>query len=258
MASNGSDVPLIGITTYLEQSRFGLWDLPAAVLMKSYLDCVTAAGGMPVMLPPVGSWQQAHVSRLDGLVVAGGADIDPGRYDQAPHERTRTIRPERDTSELALLHLALRADLPVLGVCRGMQLINIAMGGTLHQHVPEVYGSDSHNPKPGVYGSNEIKLASGKTLDADIIITATGLKLQFGGGAGVSVDGEPYHMNEKFIWRGALLQDLPNFTFANKFRTFLSSNGNLPVNSAYKITPQLQISVAVPVYLNPLTISGLA
>ncbi|ALG08134.1 gamma-glutamyl-gamma-aminobutyrate hydrolase family protein [Kibdelosporangium phytohabitans] len=164
MASNGSRTPLIGITTYLEQAKFGLWDLPSAVLMKSYLDSIVAAGGMPVMLPPVGRWLPEHVSRLDGLVLSGGADIDPSRYGQAPHESTGTLRLERDTSEFGLFHLALEADLPVLGVCRGLQLINIALGGTLHQHVPEVAGSKTHNPTPGVFGSNDIKLAPGSVV----------------------------------------------------------------------------------------------
>lgn len=164
MASNGSSVPLIGITTYLEQARFGLWDLPSAVLMRSYLDSVVAAGGMPVLLPPVGRWLPEHVSSLDGLVLSGGADIDPSRYGQAPHDKTGTLRLDRDASEFGLFHLALEADLPVLGVCRGLQLINTALGGTLHQHVPEVAGTDNHNPSPGVFGSNDIKLAPGSVV----------------------------------------------------------------------------------------------
>lgn len=165
MASNGSEtVPLIGISTYLEQARFGLWEVPSAVLMKSYLDCIVAAGGMPVMLPPVGRWLPGHVSRLDGLVIAGGADIDPSRYGQAPHQATGKLRLDRDAAEFGLFHLALEADLPVLGVCRGLQLINTALGGTLHQHVPDVCGSESHNPRPGVFGSNEVKLAPGSVV----------------------------------------------------------------------------------------------
>ncbi|SMD27001.1 gamma-glutamyl-gamma-aminobutyrate hydrolase family protein [Kibdelosporangium aridum] len=164
MASNGSRVPLIGITTYLEQAKFGLWELPSAVLMRSYLDSIVAAGGMPVMLPPVGRWLPEHVSHLDALVLSGGADIDPSRYGQAPHAATGTLRLERDTSEFGLFHLALEADIPVLGVCRGLQLINIALGGTLHQHVPDVAGSNSHNPSSGVFGTNDIKLAPGSVV----------------------------------------------------------------------------------------------
>jgi putative glutamine amidotransferase len=164
VASNGSNVPLIGVTTYLEQSRFGLWDVPATVLARTYVDSVVAAGGMPVLLPPVGRWQQDHLSRLDGLVLVGGADIDPSRYGQAPGPKTGVLRLERDTSEFGLFHLALEADLPVLGVCRGIQLINVALGGTLHQHVPDVIGVEAHNPAPGLFGTNEIKLAPGSAV----------------------------------------------------------------------------------------------
>ncbi|MEV4319616.1 gamma-glutamyl-gamma-aminobutyrate hydrolase family protein [Actinocrispum sp. NPDC049592] len=164
MASNGCDVPLIGVTSYLEQTRFGLWDVPAAVLARTYVDAVVAAGGMPVLLPPAGRWLPEHLSRLDGLVLAGGADIDPSRYGQAPHARTGTLKLERDTSEFGLFHLALEADLPVLAVCRGLQLVNVALGGTLHQHLPDAVGSDSHNPTPGVFSSNEVKLAPGSAV----------------------------------------------------------------------------------------------
>lgn len=164
MASNGSDVPLIGVTSYLEQAKFGLWDVPAAVLARTYVDSVVAAGGMPVLLPPVGRWQPAHLSRLDGLVLAGGADIDPSRYGQAPHPKTGTLRLERDASEFSLFHLALEADLPVLAVCRGLQLVNIALGGTLQQHLPDAIEIETHNPKPGVFGTNEVKLAPGSAV----------------------------------------------------------------------------------------------
>lgn len=164
MASNGCDVPLIGVTSYLEQARFGLWDVPAVVLARSYVDAVVAAGGMPVLLPPVGRWLPEHLSRVDGLVLAGGADIDPSRYGQAPHPQTGALRLERDTAEFGLFHLALEADLPVLAVCRGVQLVNIALGGTLHQHLPDVIGAESHLPQPGVFGANEVKLAPGSKV----------------------------------------------------------------------------------------------
>ncbi|MET0133916.1 MAG: gamma-glutamyl-gamma-aminobutyrate hydrolase family protein [Kibdelosporangium sp.] len=165
MASKGSDrVPLIGVTTYLEQTTRGVWNSMTAVLVRGYLDCVVLAGGMPVLLPPVGRWLPEHLSRLDGLVLAGGADLDPSRYGQPPHHQTGTIQLERDASEFGLFHLALEADLPVLAICRGMQLVNIALGGTLHQHIPDVTGSASHNPKPGVFGTNEIKMTPGSML----------------------------------------------------------------------------------------------
>jgi putative glutamine amidotransferase len=165
VGSNDSDrTPLIGVTTYLEQTTRGVWNSMTAVLVRGYLDCVVLAGGMPVMLPPVGRWTAEHLSRLDGLVLVGGQDIDPTRYGQVPHPSTGTLHLERDMSEFGLFHLALEADLPVLGVCRGMELINVALGGTLHQHLPEVIGGDQHLPTPGVFGSNEIKLAPGSAV----------------------------------------------------------------------------------------------
>jgi putative glutamine amidotransferase len=165
VGSNGSDVtPLIGVTSYLEQAKFGLWDVQAALLARTYVDAVVAAGGMPVLLPPAGRWTSEHLSRLDGLVLVGGADIDPSRYGQAPHPQAGALRLDRDAAEFGLFHLALEADLPVLGVCRGMELINVALGGTLHQHLPDVTGGDTHLVTPGVFGSNDIKLAQGSAV----------------------------------------------------------------------------------------------
>ncbi|HEV2778658.1 MAG TPA: gamma-glutamyl-gamma-aminobutyrate hydrolase family protein [Actinophytocola sp.] len=152
--------PLIGISCYLEQARFGVWDVPAALLARTYLDCVVAAGGLPVLVPPVGGWDAVDVSRLDGLVLAGGPDIDPACYHQHPHPETGPPRPERDLAELRLLDAALPAGVPVLGVCRGMQLINVACGGSLHQHLD----SPAHRPTPGVFGRVAVKVAPDSRL----------------------------------------------------------------------------------------------
>lgn len=145
MASNGSR-PLIGIGCYLEQARFGVWDTPAALLSRGYLDCVVAAGAAPVLLPPVGSWSPAEVSRLDGLVLAGGPDIGS--------------RIDRDRAEFQLLDAAREIGMPVLGVCRGMQLINTVLGGTLHQHLDR----PEHLPTPGTFGRVEVKVAADSRL----------------------------------------------------------------------------------------------
>ncbi|GIJ69420.1 gamma-glutamyl-gamma-aminobutyrate hydrolase family protein [Virgisporangium ochraceum] len=146
--------PLIGITAYVEQARWGVWDLPAVLVPESYVRMVTEAGGRAIVLPPDDAGAADLVSRLDGLVLAGGADIEPARYAAEPHELTVT-RPDRDAGEFAVLDAALAADLPVLGVCRGMELLAVAYGGTLHQHLPDVLGGASkHAPAPGVYGSH--------------------------------------------------------------------------------------------------------
>jgi putative glutamine amidotransferase len=165
VGSNGSD-PLIGITTYLERTRFGVWELDAALLPREYADMVVRAGGVPVLLPPVGAGHPELVARLDGLVLAGGADIDPARYRRPAHPATTGVRPDRDAFEFALLAEALTAGLPILAVCRGMQLLNSALGGTLHQHLPERTGHHGHRPRPGVFGDVEVHLTEGSRAAA--------------------------------------------------------------------------------------------
>lgn len=166
MASNASSAPVIGITTYLEQTRFGVWDLPSAVLQRDYLDGVVAAGGVPVLLPPVDGMTADVLSRVDGLLVAGGADVDPVHYGAERAAATGPARPDRDHAEHTLIEAALANGVPLLGVCRGMQLLNVVLGGTLHQHVPDVFGSDDHLPAPGTYGRVPVKTAPGSRLAA--------------------------------------------------------------------------------------------
>jgi putative glutamine amidotransferase len=168
VASSVSSPPVIGITTYLERSRFGLWDTPAAVLPDGYLDGVVAAGGVPVLLPPVGAMDANVVSRVDGLLVAGGADVDPVHYGATRHAATGQERADRDLAEHTLIEAALANGVPVLGVCRGMQLLNVVLGGTLHQHVPDVFGNTDHLPKPGTFGRVSVKTAPGSRLAAII------------------------------------------------------------------------------------------
>ncbi|HEY7597815.1 MAG TPA: gamma-glutamyl-gamma-aminobutyrate hydrolase family protein [Actinophytocola sp.] len=163
MASNGSS-PLIGISAYLEQTRFGVWDVPSAVLPRGYLDGVVTAGGTPVLLPPVGAWTADLLSRLDGLVVAGGADIDPAAYGAERRIESGPPRPDRDGSERRLVALALELGLPLLGVCRGMQMLNVVLGGTLHQHLPDEVGNHDHLPMPGTFGRVPVKVAAGSRL----------------------------------------------------------------------------------------------
>jgi putative glutamine amidotransferase len=123
---------------------------------------VREAGGIPVVLPPVTSIPDV-LARLDGLVLTGGGDIDPGRYGAPADPHTSGVNPARDEAELGLLAAALAAGLPVLGICRGLQLINVARGGTLCQHVPN---DDGHTPAPGSYGSHRVRIAVGTRLAA--------------------------------------------------------------------------------------------
>jgi putative glutamine amidotransferase len=168
VASNDSDTrrPLIGITTYLERTRFGIWELDATLLPREYADTVVRAGGVPVLLPPVGQGFAELVSRLDGLLLSGGADVDPARYGSSPDPDLEALRPDRDEYEFALLEHALAAGLPVLAVCRGMQVLNSALGGTLHQHLPHETGHDGHRPRPGLFGANDITLSPGSRVAA--------------------------------------------------------------------------------------------
>jgi len=160
VASNVSE-PIIGITTYAERARWGIWELDAMVLPRTYPDSVVRAGGIPVLLPPVGAGFAKVVARLDGLLLSGGADVDPARYQQPAHAETVGVRPDRDGYEFGLLAAALAADLPILAVCRGVQVLNSVLGGTLRQHVPDAVGHDGHRPEPGVFGENRIRLAAG-------------------------------------------------------------------------------------------------
>ncbi|MFF8270137.1 gamma-glutamyl-gamma-aminobutyrate hydrolase family protein [Streptomyces sp. NPDC016562] len=138
--------PLIGITTYVEEStRYGVWDVPTSLVPSGYYELVQAAGGSAVLLPPDEPGAAAEVlSRVDGLVVAGGPDVDPVHYGAARDPRTGAPATVRDRWELALLTAALDSDTPVLGICRGMQALNVALGGTLIQHI------DGHVDTPGL------------------------------------------------------------------------------------------------------------
>jgi gamma-glutamyl-gamma-aminobutyrate hydrolase PuuD len=166
VASSVSERPVIGISCYLEQASFSIWRQESAILPRTYLDAVLRAGGIPIVLPAIGDGQAEYVERIDALILAGGSDLDPAAYHQQPHEQTRGVRPDRDAFEFALLTSAIEAGLPVLGVCRGMQLLNVALGGTLHQHLPEANGNEEHRPVPGTFGRCTVKLAPDTKLAA--------------------------------------------------------------------------------------------
>lgn len=164
MASNVSD-PVIGLTSYLEPAKFGVWETEAVLLHRFYVDCVVAAGGIPVLLPPVSDAHERLVSTVDGLVLTGGADVEPARYGHEPHPATYT-RPRRDAFEFGLFEAARAAGKPVLGVCRGLQVMSVALGGTLAQHLPESAGTTDHQPAPAVFGTSTISLKDGSRAAA--------------------------------------------------------------------------------------------
>ncbi|MFD6099910.1 gamma-glutamyl-gamma-aminobutyrate hydrolase family protein [Nocardiopsis flavescens] len=152
--------PVIGISAYAERARWGVWDTGAVLLPREYVDAVAAAGGVPVLLPPVAEAAGA-VRALDGLLLAGGGDIDPARYGAGRSGHTAGVQAARDGAESALLAAALDRGLPVLGVCRGMQLLNVFRGGTLHQHLPDTVGHDGHRRRAGVFDPHPVTVAEG-------------------------------------------------------------------------------------------------
>ncbi|OII65001.1 gamma-glutamyl-gamma-aminobutyrate hydrolase [Streptomyces sp. CC53] len=154
--------PLIGITTYLTDATWGAWDLPAAVLPAAYVRAVQDAGARAVLLPPDDPAAAAGVvARLDGLVLAGGEDLDPALYGAERHPCTDAAVPVRDRWELGVLAAALARAVPVLGVCRGMQLMNVHAGGTLLQHLPDRVGHEDHNPVIGMFGRHRVTTVPG-------------------------------------------------------------------------------------------------
>lgn len=154
--------PRIGVTTYREPASWTVWrEVPADLLPTTYADSVIAAGGVPLLLPPAPAELAAAVlDGLDALVLAGGADVDPALYGAVAHPATGLPRRDRDGWESALAREALARDLPILAICRGMQVLNVAMGGTLIQHLPDAVGSEDHGPTLGAMARHEVRLTS--------------------------------------------------------------------------------------------------
>jgi len=156
--------PIIGITSYAEEARWGAWQLPAALIPMAYVRAVERAGGRPLLVPPSEEGVEETLEALDGLVLSGGADLDPATYGAEPHPQTNGLRPERDGAELALLEGALDRDMPVLAICRGSQVLNVARGGDLLQHLPDVVGHEEHKATPGVFAEHGVDVLPGTKL----------------------------------------------------------------------------------------------
>lgn len=169
--------PVIGLTTYLEQAKQGVWDVRAAFLPQVYFDAVTASGGIAVLLPPqhhsatevsADVAADAVLDGLDGLIFTGGLDVQPELYGAERHPLTDPARPDRDAWEMALFHGADERRMPVLAICRGLQLVNVARGGTLHQHLPEALGTERFRVGGGVFANNTVQIDEGTAL-AEIV-----------------------------------------------------------------------------------------
>jgi putative glutamine amidotransferase len=156
--------PVVGITTYVEPARWGQWDLPAALVPFSYVQAIESAGGRALLVPPSEDGVEETLDALDGLLFSGGGDLDPATYAAEPHPATAGVRVERDRSELALLSGALARDMPVLAVCRGSQVLNVARGGDLVQHLPEVVGEETHKERLGEFSEHEVEVVEESRL----------------------------------------------------------------------------------------------
>jgi putative glutamine amidotransferase len=155
--------PVIGITTYLTPAAWGAWELEAALVPASYVRAVVRAGGAPLLVPPGASYEET-LDSLDGLIFSGGSDLDPELYGEQAHPETNGWVRERDDFELGLMQAALARDVPLLAICRGSQVLNVALGGDLEQHVPDRVQSDLHKETPGVFAEHDVAVLQGTTL----------------------------------------------------------------------------------------------
>jgi gamma-glutamyl-gamma-aminobutyrate hydrolase PuuD len=156
--------PLIGITSYAEEIQWGVWNEEAALIPLSYVRAVEHAGGRPLIVPPSDDALAETLGALDGLILSGGGDVDPGLYGAGAHPETDSPGPERDNAELRLLQAALELDMPVLAVCRGSQLLNVARGGDLVQHLPDELGHERHKHEPGQFSDHSVRLDPGSRV----------------------------------------------------------------------------------------------
>jgi putative glutamine amidotransferase len=157
-------VPVIGLVGALERAQWSVWDLEVVLSPRNYIDAITRAGGLPLVIPPVRDVDPAVLlDTLDGVLLIGGADLDPASYGAEPHPATAGTNAERDAFEIALTRAAWEREMPFLGICRGMQVMNVALGGTLLQHLPESHGHHEHRRVPGSFdgAEHDVRLAAG-------------------------------------------------------------------------------------------------
>jgi gamma-glutamyl-gamma-aminobutyrate hydrolase PuuD len=156
--------PLVGITTYVEDAAWGHWQLEAALIPYDYVRAIERAGGRALLVPPDADGVEETLDALDGILFSGGNDLDPKSYGAEAHAETGGTKPERDRGELALLEGALTRDMPMLAVCRGLQVLNVLRGGDLDQHLPDSVGSEVHREVKGVFSDHGVKIDESSRL----------------------------------------------------------------------------------------------
>jgi putative glutamine amidotransferase len=156
--------PVIGITTYVTPAKWSNWELEAALVPADYVRAVERAGGRALLVPPSHDGVEETLESLDGLIFSGGSDLDPELYGQEAHAETSDVMRNRDTAELALLEAALERDMPVLAICRGSQVLNVARGGDLVQHLPDEVGDEKHKHTPGTFADHDVSVEDGSRL----------------------------------------------------------------------------------------------
>ena len=156
--------PVVGITTYVTSAKWGYWDTEAALVPADYVRAVERAGGRPLLVPPSTDGVDETLGAVDALIFSGGSDLGPELYGQDPHPETFGVHEERDRAELTLLEAALDRDMPVLAICRGSQVLNVACGGDLVQHLPDVVGDEKHKHTPGTFADHNVTLEKGTKL----------------------------------------------------------------------------------------------
>jgi gamma-glutamyl-gamma-aminobutyrate hydrolase PuuD len=158
--------PIVGVVAGEANASWGQWHRPAVVLPASYAHRLSEAGALPILLPPVGRAAAAAVARLDAIVLAGGGDLAPSTYGGSGHPSIYGVDPGRDQAELAVTAAADDRGLPILAICRGLQVLNVARGGTLHPHLPDVVGHEGHSGGRGTYGRHPVEVTAGSRLAA--------------------------------------------------------------------------------------------
>jgi putative glutamine amidotransferase len=156
--------PVVGITTYLTPARWGVWEMAAALIPYDYVRAVEEAGGRALLVPPSEDGVEETLDAVDALIFSGGSDLDPELYGQEAHPQTDGVVAERDRAELRLLEAALARDMPVLAICRGSQVLNVARGGDLVQHLPDVVGDEKHKHTPGAWADHDVEIEDGTRL----------------------------------------------------------------------------------------------